>query len=253
MIVHRAITSFVLLLLATLPVEAQSLPPTASPELPQQGATFAEHIKDTALTGTANVSRQLWERSITTATIAQHLNTHKRLESVDFETLSGLIGGAATDAIAANPKVGAATLRKISVASRQEAQKLDLLGTKLINQSPSTVLTSLDTYSKTSSPFGFFNGAPQPAVAIMPDRTFSLKPLMGIWGDRGGPTATNYQSVGVLMLWDGRNAYVPTCTGTLVRSNKILTAAHCFCPWSGDTAVTLDYCRSQSFNKLAGC
>lgn len=68
-------------------------------------------------------------------------------------------------------------------------------------------------------------------IAVPAPGTTGPAPSVNYGYGNGGPTTGHPGVVMLLAKGIGKNDFVPVCTGTLVRQNVILTAAHCVC-WS---------------------
>lgn len=89
---------------------------------------------------------------------------------------------------------------------------------KLATLSPSTFLESMAT----APPVG--------PSTIAPLKSGESAPTPAINTTKGNGPTTAHPAVALLLAFDDDlDAYMPACTGTLIRQNVVLTAAHCMC------------------------
>lgn len=122
-----------------------------------------------------------------------------------------LTSAEARDAVRQAQRDTVAQLRAMGGKFVQKASKLETL-------SPSTFLESMAT----APPVG--------PSTIAPLKAGESAPTPSINTIKGNGATTAHPAVALLLAFDDDvEAYMPACTGTLIRQNVVLTAAHCMC------------------------
>jgi hypothetical protein len=249
---------------------------------------FADNLKRSALQGADNTIEKLNRRAAIGKQTAAAVKAGIPLSAQQRNDLSNSFGQSAVAAIATKPKSAAKVLETTSKNAAADATRLLQLRSQLDNAKPAAAISGLSEFSRYTTQIGVFQGEPsspkQIEIGVFPSKPSqgntskdklgpptpglspraasgssasdvpteaSLAPRIGIFpGDRGGPT-TQYESVGLLLSFQqSRNRFDPACTGTLVRSDKVVTAAHCFCLPVGDETITADQCQLNARESL---
>jgi len=212
---------------------------------------LAKQVKVATLSNAIDAQKKLADRALALSGAAHELLETGSLTEASRNKVNAIYGTNIAARAESSPALAAAELQRVADSAMNDANLLTQVKQSIRSQTASNGINVLATFARGRSQLAIAPSAGEKAHPGVDPAGTAGEALLGIMPKvyiraNGGPTVA-YRGVGLLLHWDDqRDEYEPMCTGTLVRKDKLITAAHCFCPELPGQTQTAQTCQTAS-------